>query len=209
MQESQLRISASCLFEAEVYDVAFLNFLGLAEITDLGRDWYRVGYSALALGGFSKALESFEKAKAKEPNSCNPYVDAMIVLLYSASPIQEDRNGNRAISIAKSLLHKPCDQWKTDTLLAAAHAEIGDFDAAKLLLKEALHRCPENRKPVIFARIAQYENRQPFRITTEFIRQSLREFGNCIRCNANTSISQSNYCVRCLETIDALEKRSD
>lgn len=209
MQESQLRMSASCLFEAEVYDVAFLNFLGLAEITDSGRDWYRVGYSALALGGFSKALEMFQKAKAKDPNSGNPEVDAMIALLYACSPNTEDRNGTRAIEIAKSLLHTPSDRWKTDTLLAAGHAEIGDFDTAVLHLMEALICCPAVRKPVIFARIAQYEKSQPFRISIEFIRQSLREFGNCVRCNANTNISQSNYSTRCLEMLGKREKLSD
>ena len=201
MQESQLRISASCMFEAEVYEVAFQNFLGLAEMTDLGQDWYRVGYAALALGGFSKAIEAFAKAKAKEPNSGNTALDAMIALLYSASPIQEDRNGNRAIAIAISLVREPCNQWKTDTLLAAAYAEIGEFDTAIIRLTEALKRCPENQKPVIFDRLAQYQDKQPFRISTEFIRQSLREFGKCIRCNANTNISQRDHCVRCLESL--------
>ncbi len=206
MQESQLRISASCLFEAEVYDVAFLNFLSLAEMTDSGLDWYRVGYAALALGGFSKALEAFQKAKTKEPDLKNAEVDAMIALIYSASPIPEDRDGTLAISIAKRILREECDQWKTDSLLAAAHADLGEFDNAKKHLKEALSRCPTDRREELLSRMAQYESGLPFRLSIDYVRQNLREFGKCARCNANTNISQGRFCVRCM---GILEKRSD
>ena len=196
MQENELRLSAYQLFEMEVYDTAFLNFLGLAEYTNFACDWYSVGFAAMTLGGFGKALEMFRKANLIEPSNTN--CKAMLALLFAASPVELDRDGQAAVALATEVRSSSAeDSWSLLTILAAAYAEVGAFEDAITTLNTGLTACPEGSRQYLLIRIKQYRNRMPFRLTKDHVRDYLRSLGRCLRCGANISMSRKTLCVRC------------
>ncbi len=179
--------------------MAFLSFLGIAERTDHASDWYYVGYSLLPIGGFGKALEIFKKSLARDSENSNCH--AMIALLHAASPNNADRNGAEALEIMKTLeSSERAKTWSFFTIYAAAYAEVGDFKSALQQLKKALEHCPEKSKRRVLARVAEYQQNLPFRLSVESVREHLKECGQCLRCGGNVSISRSGLCVRCLQS---------
>ena len=119
----------------------------------------------ISTGQHSSAAELFEKILKKSPN------DELILNNYSwllsTSPMDSLRNGKRALELAE----KACmiSRYKKSYILstlAAAYAELGDFDKAvewsekcvKLAEKEEADRIDDLKKE-----LEAYKNKQPYR----------------------------------------------
>ena len=119
----------------------------------------------ISTGQHSSAAELFEKILKKSPN------DELILNNYSwllsTSPMDSLRNGKRALELAE----KACmiSRYKKSYILstlAAAYAELGDFDKAvewsekcvKLAEKEEADRVDDLKKE-----LEAYKNKQPYR----------------------------------------------
>src|SRR5262249_6050559 len=85
--------------------------------------------------------------------------------LRATSPETALRDGNQAVGLATRACERT--EWKVpgflDTL-AAAHAECGRFDEAIRLLEQALQLPADGHTEEYRARLALYDQRQPFRV---------------------------------------------
>ncbi len=87
-----------------------------------------------------------------------------LALLQASCPLDQARDGHQAIENAQ----KACDlthwqEWKPISVLAAAYAEVGDFDSAVCFARQALDLAPEEEKQTRINRIQQYEKGIAFR----------------------------------------------
>ena len=113
-----------------------------------------------------KAIKDYREAIQLTPRSPRPYNDFAWVL--ATSPVATVRDGKEAVALAR----KACDlgAWKhsasVDTL-AAAYAEVGDFDAAIKYQKQALAMADVTDKFRAKAqqRLDLYQQRKPYRET--------------------------------------------
>jgi tetratricopeptide (TPR) repeat protein len=94
------------------------------------------------------------------------HLHALTVLarLYATSPKETERNGPQALALAK----RGCEltawkDWILLSILAAAHAECGDFANAVKYARESLEHAPEAEKAGRRGRLQQYEMGEPYR----------------------------------------------
>ena len=74
------------------------------------------------------------------------------------------RDGGEALGLAKSLVGEsgPRNHTSFDTM-AAACAELGDFDAAVRWQRRAIRDCPDEVRAEYEARLRLYESQTPYR----------------------------------------------
>jgi tetratricopeptide (TPR) repeat protein len=90
---------------------------------------------------------------------------AQLVWLLAASPDEAMRDGETGVQYAKqALVMSTTDQWWYEAALAAAHAEVGDFEQAIELQKQAIDGAPESQKAGEHERLLLYEAGKPFRL---------------------------------------------
>ncbi|MDP7019665.1 MAG: tetratricopeptide repeat protein [Pirellulaceae bacterium] len=127
-----------------------------------GDAYARVGESAQAIREFEAALQLGGDA-----------VLAKAGLAWTLSTAAEDnlRDGDRALALAKSLTAtSAADAYQTFDILAAAHAEVGEFDSAIRYAKQAMRRVvhandrsKHEDEAAIRDRLALYQGRRPYR----------------------------------------------
>jgi tetratricopeptide (TPR) repeat protein len=79
-------------------------------------------------------------------------------------PDGEFRDGAMALEFARQAAQLPEDQpWQTESIFAAAHAELGDFSAAVRHAERALDLAPDVEKPERADRLALYRAGHPYR----------------------------------------------
>ncbi len=85
----------------------------------------------------------------------------------AGDPDDEVRDGRRALELAHRLaaLHKD-PEWRSQGGLAAAHAELGDFENAIAAAERSLELAPDDEKPGRLHRLEAYRNGRPFRYET-------------------------------------------
>lgn len=97
-------------------------------------------------------------------NQDDAFIWTSLALLQAGCPLDQARDGHQAIENAQ----KACDlthwkEWKPMSALAAAYAEVGDFDSAVRFASQALDLAPEEEKQTRSNRMQQYEKGIPYR----------------------------------------------
>jgi tetratricopeptide (TPR) repeat protein len=117
------------------------------------------------LGRYDEAVGDFEAALRLDPRAGSVYRD--YAHFRSTCPDAKYRDGAKALELARKAveLAGPDADWRYSAALAAAHAEVGEFDRAvaeqkKVLADKSLDR--EDRAKME-ARLKLYEQKKPFR----------------------------------------------
>jgi tetratricopeptide (TPR) repeat protein len=113
---------------------------------------------------YAKALTDYEKAvelSAKDPYAA-PYFTAL-ALFRAGCPEAEFRDGKKALEAARKayeLTKGPAEL----AAIAAAHAELGEFDKAVEWQTKAIEAAPAEEKDQYRARLKSYEAKKPYRL---------------------------------------------
>ena len=116
-------------------------------------------------------------------------------LIRATSPDSKVRDGRLAIDLASRLIKSPePPSWQQLSVLAAAYAEYGDFDAAEMYAVQTLSLAPVEFHKRFKDRIQQYRERIPYRCSFESNVESwnLREKVKCETCGEAACTSSRN-----------------
>lgn len=151
---------AHCYFDQEKREAALADLNAAIKLGVSDADPYVLRGVLHKIGhDYDKSLADYEKAIAMEPKLARSYGAAAYLL--SVCPMPKYRDGARAIRYAT----KACEltEWRDAgeiETLAAAYAEVGDFEQAIKFQKQAATIDPKASES---ARLALYQRRQPVR----------------------------------------------
>lgn len=117
-------------------------------------------------GNWQRAIEDYREALRLQPNLANAHNNLAWVL--ATCPVDGLRNGQEAFELATWACN--ATGWRRPSCLgtlAAACAEVGDFDEAVRLQKRALSDpayCRTYGEPTVLARLRLYEHGLPYRL---------------------------------------------
>lgn len=95
-----------------------------------------LGDAYARVGNYRDAILCLKIGIAGQPDSL--HAEAQLAFLLAAAPEAEDRDGERALALAQELVQRSAGQHLGSLrALAAAHAELGDFESARLELARA------------------------------------------------------------------------
>jgi tetratricopeptide (TPR) repeat protein len=126
--------------------------------------WHLRGVTWQAKKEYAKALADYEKAvqlAGKEPYASTYHT--ALALLRAGCPDAAIRDGDKALEAARKahdLSKGPAEM----AALAAAHAELGQFDKAVEWQEKAVAAAPEGAKERYRERLKKYQGRQPYRL---------------------------------------------
>jgi serine/threonine protein kinase/tetratricopeptide (TPR) repeat protein len=107
------------------------------------------------------ALKDFQRAAGME--SKNPIAARMLALQLAASPIESQRNPARAVALAQEACEKTeFMEWRSLSVLAAAHASMESFEKAVEAQRAALELCPQRERADGQSRLAMYQENRVF-----------------------------------------------
>jgi tetratricopeptide (TPR) repeat protein len=125
--------------------------------------WHLRGVTWQAKKEYAKALADYEKAAqlaGKEPYASTYHT--ALALLRAGCPDDKIRDGDKALEAAQNahaLTKGPAEM----AALAAAHAELGQFDKAVEWQEKAVAAAPEGAKEPYRERLKKYQDRKPYR----------------------------------------------
>jgi tetratricopeptide (TPR) repeat protein len=146
------------------YDKALADYTKAIEL-DPGYavPWMQRGKTHVAMKNYSRALADYEKAAQVAPKA--PYASlyfTTLALFRAGCPDAKCRDGKKALQAAEKayqLTKGPSEM----AALAAAHAELGQFDKAVEWQTKAVAVAPAEEKAAYRSRLKQYQDRMPFR----------------------------------------------
>ena len=180
----QIRFRAFKFVECGQHSAAIPIFDRLIEISDHTGDYAWRALSLVALGRYYEAMNDCKVAMDRDSSDPSAFVTAAFIR--SSSPIDELRDGSTAlelISHAVDQMDRP-PNWRLHSVMAAAHAENGDFTTAQQqYANQALSDAPPEFAERFQKRIQQYRDGVPYRATVENNSSSI-EFreDNCTIC---------------------------
>jgi tetratricopeptide (TPR) repeat protein len=120
------------------------------------------GLALRDLGEFDKALAAYDEAVRLAPNSASAYHNR--AWLRATCPDQRFRDGRKALEDAKTAcdLHSWKD-YRSLTSLAAAYAELGEFNNAIESQRQAIDVAPDADKKKLQPRLELYQAGKPYR----------------------------------------------
>lgn len=134
------------------------------------RAWLHLSQLETARGNWAKAVNHLKRVTKLVPN--DPNFEAELAWLLATVPDPEIRNGTVALEIAKrSATATERKDPRILEILAAAHAETGDFELAGQALRQAIDILKpdgpnnEKRSEVLRRRIQAVQNAKPHRIS--------------------------------------------
>lgn len=151
--------------EKKEYDKALADYTMASEL-DPKADGAYFGRASVheKRGTFTKALAEYEAALRTLPNSAHAH-NALAWFL-ATCPNDQARDGRRAVEVAKKAVDLEADElkkaWFQDTL-AAAFAEVGNFEEAAKLQARAMIGASKEELPEFEARLKLYQSGQPYR----------------------------------------------
>jgi tetratricopeptide (TPR) repeat protein len=123
--------------------------------------YVRRAFCAARLGQLERAAVDLREAGLLSPSSMTDYTT--MAWLLATCPIKSVRDGTRAVAYAQKA-HREGETDETFDILAAAYAEMGNFQMARNLLLEAKKKFPDSaRMNLIDQRLALYNEKKPFR----------------------------------------------
>jgi tetratricopeptide (TPR) repeat protein len=122
------------------------------------------GHAHQLAGDFARAVEDFEFCRRREPDE--PQTELSLAWILATCPDAGIRNGRRALMIAGELCDPvTCQTAEPLNALAAAYAELGEFEKAEVLQERAValsYFAPEFRE-VSGRRLNAIRNHRPIR----------------------------------------------
>src|SRR5262249_51466061 len=125
--------------------------------------WMLRGKTWVAKKEYAKALADYEKAAQVAPKSWGSLYHTTLALFLAGCPEAKYRDGKKAREAAQkayALTKGPAEQ----AALAAAHAELGQFDEAVAWQTKALAAATGGEKEQYRARLKLYQDRKPYRL---------------------------------------------
>ena len=122
------------------------------------------GFAHLRLGNFALALEDLERCRERFKD--DPQLAVAVAWILATCPDATIRDGRRALAIAGETCDPiTCDVSAPLNVLAAARAELGEYDEAETLLRRAVALSPfdEGLRAASMRRLEAVRNRQPIR----------------------------------------------
>jgi tetratricopeptide (TPR) repeat protein len=166
-----LRYKAAAAFKASEYDQAIEMFDELVGITDNPLDQLWRGQALQLAGRYAEACEIYELVLRDNPSDL--FALHHLAHIKASCENQSLRDGKLAVNLATHLCKlSDWQEWSDVSVLAAAHAEVGDWKQAELFANMALELAPENEKERRHRTLDQYRERRPFRSSPE-MNQSL------------------------------------
>ena len=159
------RDRANVAFIRKNYDEAITDYSKSIELEPTYNvPWNMRGRTWEAKKEYAKAVADYEKAAelaGKQPYYASYYT--AIAMLRAACPEATVRDGKKALEAAKKAyeLSKGANELAT---LAAAHAELGEFDKAVEWQTRAIEAAPKALEEQYRPRLKLYEDKKPYRI---------------------------------------------
>lgn len=123
--------------------------------------YVRRALCAAKLGQLERAAVDLREANLLAPVTMTDYTT--MAWLLATSPIKSVRDGTRAVAYAQKALTEN-ESAETYDILAAAYAEMGNFQRARNLLLEGMKKFPDSpRIPAMRERLNLYNDKKPFR----------------------------------------------
>jgi tetratricopeptide (TPR) repeat protein len=139
-------------------DFCFIAKLGASTADDLST----LGFLYRLYGRYSDAVAAYESALAIDRD--NYYANHNLAYILATCKAATFRDGLRAMQIATNLNERSrYGNWSDLSLLAAAHAEVGDFDQAVEFARLSAAYSPPGAERERLQRIRQYERKRPLR----------------------------------------------
>lgn len=139
--------------------------------SNLGKDpSYADAYVGRAFAYFQdgdcrKALADTSEAQRRDPRSANAF--GVLAQILSSCEDPSCRDGQRALEAAERYCQltseNPADEWYCYSLLAAAHAEMGDFEKAMSAAEVALELAPDDFDFELQQQLQLYQDSKPLR----------------------------------------------
>src|SRR5262249_12282222 len=159
------RDRANVAFVRKRYDDAITDYTRSIELDPTYNvPWHMRGKCWEAKKEYARALADYEKAAqlaGKEPDYAGYHT--AVALLRAACPDEKVRDGKKALEAAQKAyeLAKGPNELAA---LAAAHAELGEFDKAVEWQTKAIEVAPEAQKDQYRQRLKLYEEKKPYRL---------------------------------------------
>ena len=117
-------------------------------------------------GDWKNAILDYEQVLLARPDNIVTLAD--IARILAACPDNKVRDGQKAVECAQ----RACQltEWENVVpfaTLAAAYAEVSDFEAAVAMQRRPIELVPEDAKPVVSKLLQLYELRKSLRLTTK------------------------------------------
>ena len=124
-------------------------------------------------GDYDAAVNCYQRAISIDPSDVTNL--SQLAIIQACCPVEKFRNGQQAELNARTACELTSwDNWVHLTVLAAAMAELGDFEQA-VSYAETCHRlAPDSEKHERRKRIEQFRNRQPYRFDETLTRKTVR-----------------------------------
>ena len=149
------------------YQHAIADFDRAIQLDDHSGDAFAFrGIAKYQLHQMSEAIADLERALELDPH----HLDAANTLAWilATSPDEDLRDGKRSLKLATAACER-CGYtiWNCVGTLAAAHAELGDFEQAGIFAAESMQIAPESEIADCETRMRTYEEHQPWREVTK------------------------------------------
>lgn len=167
LKASRFRRRGMAQFRRGNYQEAIRAFNKVVRTTpDDPVDYSWRGLAHQMVGNWNATAKDFEKALQLRPK--DPILLLQLANLLAACPDAHIRDGTRAVALARQACQlSNWTDWRTLSALAAAFAEVGDFDRAIEYAEKAVRVAPpdvaDGRKRIL----QDYRERRPLRLATE------------------------------------------
>lgn len=163
---------ANALYRLERANEALADYNRAIALAPNRALWHvRRGELLTAIGNWNEAMRDFRRALQLEENNADALLGAAWLL--ATCPEERLRNAEESKTLAERAAKlAPSDSYRPGDVLAAAHAEAGNFDEAvkaidaALALENARERLDEATLAVLQARRELYMQQRPFRQRT-------------------------------------------
>lgn len=123
---------------------------------------YVHGHILLSKGDYAAAIPHYRRSIERKPNHMESHSNLAWIL--AAAPVDSVRDPEEALMLAqRACALANYEHWMPLTALAGAHAERGEFEAARKWIALALELAPENSREITLKRQAEIGAGRPLR----------------------------------------------